>query len=256
MDRITKFDVDFASGYKSNSQRTRVLSEGWMAQNMYCPCCGHPTLSQFENNRPVADFYCAQCGEQFELKSKQGGIGKKIADGAYDTAIQRVSSNNNPNLFALQYQNLDVIHLTVVPKFFFTPELFEKRKPLPPAARRAGWVGSNILYHQIPAQGKIPVVVSGRFLSEQAVVSAYQKTKALFVREMDQRGWLMDVLQCINEIPEREFQTKDIYQFTDALSQKHPGNHNVQAKIRQKLQVLRDKGYIVFLGHGRYRKVD
>ena len=32
---------------------------------------------------PVADLSCSYCGEIFELKSKCGNIGNKIADGAY-----------------------------------------------------------------------------------------------------------------------------------------------------------------------------
>jgi type II restriction enzyme len=33
----------------------------------------------------------------------------------------------------------------------------------------------------------------------------------------------------------------------------HPQNRNIEAKIRQQLQMLRDHGLIEFLGNGRYR---
>ena len=46
-----------------------------------------------------------------------------------------------------------------------------------------------------------------------------------------------------------------MYQFEDILKVKHPRNNNIRPKIRQQLQFLRDKGFIEFLGDGKYRKV-
>lgn len=48
--------------------------------------------------------------------------------------------------------------MVFVPKYFFVPELVEKRKPLADNARRAGWVGCNILFDKIPIQGRIPII--------------------------------------------------------------------------------------------------
>ena len=41
--------------------------------------------------------------------------------------------------------------------------------------------------------------------------------------------------------------------FEERLSRLYPGNHNVRPKIRQQLQVLRDRGWLEFVGRGRYR---
>lgn len=137
-----RFDEGLAVRYKSNSQKIRIMSENWVANNVYCPVCGNSKIINMENNLPVADFQCDYCGEIFELKSKCGKIRRKIADGAYDTMINRITSSSNPDLFVMQYSNdLQVMELSVVPKFFFTPTIIEKRKPLSPSARRAGWVG-------------------------------------------------------------------------------------------------------------------
>ena len=46
----------------------------------------------------------------------------------------------------------------------------------------------------------------------------------------------------------------DVYQFESRLATLHPDNHNIRAKIRQQLQVLRDMGYIKFLDRGHYQK--
>jgi len=52
-----------------------------------------------------------------------------------------------------------------------------------------------------------------------------------------------------------EFSLSEVYAFESVLSQMHPQNHNVKAKIRQQLQFLRDKNIIEFLGNGMYRKL-
>ncbi len=98
-----KFNLQKAEGYKSKSQIARVLTESWVKSNVYCPNCGQDYLNDFANNRPVADFFCNNCQEQFELKSKKGDSGKKIVDGAYQSMIERISSDNNPNFFFLNY---------------------------------------------------------------------------------------------------------------------------------------------------------
>ena len=81
------FNTELAKKYKSNSQRVRVMSESWVAHNIFCPICGNPHISNLNNNMPVADLSCDYCGEIFELKSKRGKIGNKIMDGAYSTMI-------------------------------------------------------------------------------------------------------------------------------------------------------------------------
>lgn len=249
------FNIALAETYKNPSQKIRVLSESWMAENMFCPCCGHEKILKFTNNRPVADFYCPNCKRIFELKSKNGTIGSKISDGTYATAIERITSNQNPELLVLQYDSLGVVKLTLTPKHFFTPDVIEKRKPLAATARRAGWTGCNILYGRIPEQGKIPIIHDRQVVDKRNIIAAYTRSSALAVCNMEQRSWLFDVLQCVNSIPQNQFTLKDMYMFVDTLHQRHTENHNIHAKIRQQLQLLRDKGYIIFLGNGHYQKV-
>jgi type II restriction enzyme len=97
------FNKELAIGYNSNSQIARVLTESWVKINSYCPSCGEKPLSDFENNRPVADFYCIKCSEEFELKSKSGKFSSTITDGAYDSMLKRITSDTNPNFFFLTY---------------------------------------------------------------------------------------------------------------------------------------------------------
>jgi len=149
--------------FNSPSQAARVETESWAAENMFCPNCQNPRLSAFSANRPVADLFGKVCGDEFELKSQQKSFGKTVADGAYETKIERLKANNAPHLLLLHYDKVErkVHNLRIVPRFFFTAEVIQRRKPLGPHARRAGWVGSNILLNRIPMSGQIPIVQDG-----------------------------------------------------------------------------------------------
>ena len=46
-----------------------------------------------------------------------------------------------------------------------------------------------------------------------------------------------------------------MYDFVNELKIKHPTNNNIEAKIRQQLQFLRDKGFVEFTSRGSYRKI-
>ena len=252
-----KLDESLALDYKSPAQKIRVMSERWLAQNLFCPCCGNAHIDKIRNNSPVADVHCEHCGEVFELKSKKNLIGAKITDGAYRTMIERITSNINPQLLLMQYTaTFFVTDLTFVPKFFFTPDIIEKRKPLSATAKRAGWVGCNILYQKIPAQGKIAVIRDGAEIEIKEVLRRYDKIKKLQTSNLNLRGWLMDVLACVKNIDSETFTLQEIYKHAEALGAKHNQNHNVEAKIRQQMQFLRDRGFIDFIGRGVYRKVN
>lgn len=250
------FDQSLIGNYHSKSQIIRVLTEAWVLNNIYCPRCGYHKILQFPNNSAVADFYCPACKNEYELKSKNGAIGHKIADGAYDTFIQRITGNNNPDFLILSYNAsaLCVENLWIIPKHFFVPSVVEKRKPLSDTAKRAGWIGCNILFGEIPVQGQISMIQNRMMLDRKSVVFQVQRSAFLSAVNIDARSWLFDVLSCINKIPSQLFSLSDIYAFESYLSERHPQNHNIRPKIRQQLQVLRDQNFLEFVGRGVYRK--
>lgn len=252
-----EFDSNNIGNYHSEAQVARVLTENWVCQNMYCPRCGNLHINHFENNRPVADFYCPICNSEYELKSKNGVLGHKVNDGAYNTMIERISSNDNPDFFFMSYSKEEskVKDFILIPKHFFVPDIIEKRKPLSSTARRAGWVGCNILINKIPKQGRIDIISNGEIKDINNVVKKVNESNQLQIKDINSRGWLLDVLNCVNNMTSQIFTLEDIYKYEDELFVKHPHNHNVKAKIRQQLQFLRDKGFIEFLGNGKYRKI-
>ena len=133
------FNKSLVVNYKSASQKARVLTERWVGDSVYCPNCGRLDIDKYPNNKPVADFHCLHCREDYELKGKHDTLGSKIFDGAYRTMLERLQASNNPNFFLLNYnlQNFTVLDFLVIPKHFFVPEIIEKRKALSLTARRA-----------------------------------------------------------------------------------------------------------------------
>jgi len=248
------FDKNLAINYKSQSQIARILTENWVLEQIFCPNCGDK-IENYTNNKPVADFYCKKCSEDFELKSKKGKIGKTIPAGAYSKMIERLSSEQKPHFFFMGYlATLSVNDFFVVPKYFFVPEIIEKRKALAETAVRAGWIGSNILFSKIPTSGKIFYVADGKEISKKEVLEKWQKTA--FLKKIDKpelKGWILDIMNCIDSLNKKEFSLQEIYNFEHDLSVVHPENNNIKPKIRQQLQFLRYKGYLEFIEPGRYK---
>lgn len=137
---------------------------------------------------------------------------------------------------------------------FFTPDVIEKRKPLADDARRAGWEGCNILLKQIPDFAKIPVIQNKVVLDSNTVRKEYRRVYSLQTNSIESRGWLIDVLRCIERL-DSTFTLKQMYKFVEELRIKHPANNNIEAKIRQQVQFLRDKGLIEFSSRGNYKRI-
>lgn len=252
------FNTRLSGEYISSSQKIRVLTEDWVDRQIYCPNCGHLNIDKYGNNKPVADFFCSDCHEDYELKSKRDPVGSKIVDGAYRTMIERLRGSNNPNLFILNYDlyNFSVLNFLVIPKHFFIPDIIERRKALSQTARRAGWVGCNILLQSIPRTGKIFYVKDKQIKPKEKILAEWKKT--LFLREEKEtkaKGWLLDTMICIDKLGKKDFSLDEVYAFENMLSIKHPDNRHIKDKIRQQLQLLRDKGYLGFVSKGVYKLV-
>jgi type II restriction enzyme len=254
-----QFDVTHAEFYRSGVQRARVLTEPWLASQAYCPNCGCEPLIRYRNNEEIGDFHCTACGENYELKSKRSRFTSKIEDGAYGAMPRRLRGNANPNFFLLNYDigQLAVTNLVIIPKHFITVEMIEERKPLSATARRAGWIGCRILLKEIPDSGRITMIRDGAVELKSAVLERWQHT--LFLRkqrDLKAKGWLVHVMRCIEKLGKREFTLADVYRFESELRDAYPDNLHIRPKIRQKLQVLRDNGYLEFRGNGAYRLIN
>jgi len=249
------FDKKKAVGYKSPSQIARVLTEEWATRNLFCPSCKKPKLQTARDNTKVIDFVCEHCSETYQLKSQSKPLGERILDSAYGPMIESIKGNRTPNLFLLHYnpQSYCAENLLIVPRYFLTLSCIEPRNPLSPNARRAGWIGCNIVLKEIPVDGKIPIIKERKVFSPEAVRLSYGRFRFLAEEKFDTRGWTADVLKFIRELGKKDFTLNEAYSFDRQLQLLHPDNRNIRPKIRQQLQILRDKKILEFLGKGTYR---
>ena len=248
---------EVATGYKSLSQKARVMTETWAEENLYCPSCPSDNLNPAPTGKRVIDFSCSNCDEHYQLKSQSRPFGYSVANSAYEPKIKAIRERRNPNYLFLHYDQraFKVQNLFLVPKHFMTPAIIEKRKPLSANARRSGWVGSNILLGNLPLDARIPIVKDGYEVPKDAVRNAW--SRFLFLREQTlySRGWLADVLTYVRKLDQETFTLSDMYEFEDQLAKLHPRNKHIRPKIRQQLQILRDRGIIKFLGRGKYQVI-
>ncbi len=67
-------------------------------------------------------------------------------------------------------------------------------------------------------------------------------------------GWLRLTLRGVLEMPESGFGIQQLFAVCQPVaSVEYPNNHNVEAKLRQQLQFLRDRGLVEFISPGQGR---
>ncbi len=249
------FNTELADRYKSKSQIARILTEDWVLNNSYCPNCGKSKLYSYATNNPAADFFCQDCKSDYELKSSITSLTNRVVDGAYETMINKIKDYSNPHFFFLNYTiDYTVNNFFCIPKHFFVPNIIERRKPLNASARRGGWVGCNILIKDLPSSGKVFLIRDRIAIDPKYVVRQWRKTSFLEKEELKSRGWLLELISIIDKIPKSSFSLSEVYSYENVLKARYPNNRFIKDKIRQQLQVLRDKGFIQFMGNGFYKK--
>ena len=253
-------NVSLAELYTSNSQKARVMTEDWASRYAICPNCPSTlVLEKLPNNAPVADLQCSVCLAQYELKAKAGKIGQSISDGAYHTMLERLTASTNPHLIMMRYKSSpewQVQDLFVVPNFLFVPKIIQPRKPLSLSAKRAGWQGCNILLGAVPDVGRVSLLIDKQPVAVDRVRNQWQKARELFAHadQIDSKTWLLAILRCLDCL-KYNFSLANVYAFENKLQIDFPKNKHIRAKIRQQLQILRDLGYIRFLGNGKYERL-
>lgn len=250
---LLNLNSTLANNYNSNSQKIRVLTESWVLNNIFCPSCGEK-ISEYENNRPVADFYCNSCKEDYELKSKNAkSLGNSIADGQYNIMIDKITNNTNPHFFFLNYEksNYEIINFVAVPKYLFMPDMIIPRNK--GLKNRPNYIMCNINISTIPESGKIFFIREKKIEEKNKIIDNWNKTKFLNNTNLNQKGWLIDIMFCIEKMKKQDFTLKELYNFVPYLKTKYPNNNFIEDKIRQQLQILRDKNYLSFEARGKYK---
>jgi type II restriction enzyme len=241
------------ANYKSRSQIARIVTEFWAIQNLYCAACHENQLRAARTNSRAVDFECPNCEANYQLKSSTREPRNRIVDSAYEAMRSAIESDGAPNLLVLHYAaDMVVRSLLLIPSFCFSVTSLEKRKPLSPTARRAGWVGCNILLSAIPRDAHIRLVADSQVIEPKQVRDRFESLRALRRIDPKARGWTLDVLRLARSLGQKSFTLEQMYEFEPELSSLYPRNRNIRPKIRQQLQVLRDIGILRFRSPGKY----
>lgn len=249
--------VEGLERYHSRSQMARVATEAWAGANLFCVNCDSPRLAASAVGSRALDYLCPSCDDSFQLKSQSKPFGKRVLDSAYSAMIAAIAADRAPHFVLLHYSRelWSVVDLVFIPRFAIPKSAIEKRKPLSSTARRAGWVGCNIVLTHIPTDARLSIVRDGIVERPSAVRRRFERLRPLAELRPEERGWTLDVLTTVQELGRVEFSLEDVYAKERNLAALHPANRHVRDKIRQQLQVLRDKRLIQFLGQGHYRLV-
>lgn len=84
-------------------------------------------------------------------------------------------------------------------------------------------------------------------IPKQEVLKKRQRNSFLEdTKEVESKGWLIDILLCIDALGKKEFELSEVYAFEEELQKKYPNNNHIRDKIRQQLQILRDRNFLMF----------
>jgi type II restriction enzyme len=169
--------------------------------------------------------------------------------------IRRIEASTVPSFLLMQYakSTWNVTNLWAVHHSLITPAAIEPRKALAPTARRAGWIGCNIVLSLVPPEGRIPLVMDSQATPRRECRRRFAIAERLEKLSPDRRGWAAIVLTLLHDKGKQRFTINDAYTLETQLSRLYPANRNVRPKIRQQLQILRDAGLIIFESRGVYR---
>jgi type II restriction enzyme len=168
--------------------------------------------------------------------------------------MSRIESGSVPTLMLLERnEKWQIQGLTAIHHMFLRPDVIERRKPLSPGARRAGWVGCNIRLDLMAPDAQIQVVHLRELLSQELVRDRFRKFGRLKSIPVSSRGWATLTLRIVRSLNRSEFTLREFYEKERLFAASYPGNNNIRAKMRQQLQVLRDLGFLQFCGGGAYR---
>ncbi len=252
--------------YTSKSQIARIITEKWVEDNLYCPKCGRP-LKKYNDNTPVYDFYCDHSDEiitnqifnreNFQLKSQSKPISNRVIGAEYNKTIQSLKNGNFPSLILLSYdiKTHQVTEVIFVNRMAITKSSIKPRKPLSENAKRSNWQGCYIDLKAIPKIGFIWVIKNNSIRKKDYVMKEWERVSSVLQGSFTKRTWISDIIKCLDILPEK-FTLKDVYKKCEKhLSKLHPNNKHIKEKIRQQLQILRNKNFIIFDGSGVYSKI-
>ncbi len=139
-------DLSLAGRFVSAAQATKIRARNMGDVQPVLLELRADELNQLPNNTPVADFECNACNSHYQLKGKNGRLGRRIPGAAYGPTIAAVRAGKMPEYILVEFDTrfATVVFVDAFPGRLLTEDRIEARKPLAATARRAGWQGCSI----------------------------------------------------------------------------------------------------------------
>src|ERR1035441_10480181 len=94
--------------------------------------------------------------------------------------VKTIREGNTPTFLLLEYaKSWSISGLRAIHHSLITETSVEARKPLALSARRAGWIGCNIVLPAIAIEGQIPMIQGGVLQPKSVTRSAVARLESL-----------------------------------------------------------------------------
>lgn len=118
-------------------------------------CKREKTVKRLPRNFKCADLICDFCGYLAQVKSTRqvdiDVLPKRLMGAAWGPQHERMEAGVFTPLFVVVFSmNLRHHAIYFLPPDLQMREMFQKRKPLSPSARRSGWVGCTLRLDLVP----------------------------------------------------------------------------------------------------------
>ena len=131
-------------------------------------------------------------------------------------------------------------------------ELFENKEVSPVVTEEIITITADIL-SKVPKEKKVRFEKTDKEIFPEPENDLYDAGVETITKTLS--GWRLDVFNVVSKIRQNIFDLSAVYVLRNELQMLHPENRNIDAKIRQQLQELRDLGLIEFISPGLYRKL-
>lgn len=253
---ILQFPKETEEKFVTSAQKVKAQAKEWFLKNAYCPECSGG-LDAVADEEEMGLYECEKCKKTYIFRPLKE-ISDKFLGGSYSFYAKAMDKGTFPSFFLLSYdENLEVTNLLFIPSYYIVKDMIKKRKPLGKDSRKPGWEGTTIVITDVPEAGKIWIIKDKNVIDKKEVSEKIKKTEFFNnYRNTKFKNWTFMVMKALENLEKEEFTVNDLCDLEKSVKRKFPGNTplKIKASIRQKLQMLRDYGYIEFLGEGIYRK--
>ena len=83
------------------------------------------------------------------------------------------------------------------------------------------------------------------------MLAEWQKTLFLRNKSPDTRGWLLDVMKCVESLGKRDFTLNEVYAFERHLGELYPGNQNIDPRYASSFSICATADLLIS-SRGRY----